>query len=45
LNKALHSSGNHWKLLQLLPNVSYQTMNLMRQRIFLSIYFCCVWKS
>jgi len=35
LNKALHSSGNYWKLLQLLSNVPYQIINLMRQRISL----------
>jgi len=41
----LRSSGNHWKLLQLLSNVPYQTVYSMRQRISLIqafIYFCCV---
>jgi len=28
LNKALHSSVNHWKLLQLLSNALYQTNEL-----------------
>jgi len=30
LNKALHSSGNYRKLLQLLSNVPYQIINSMR---------------
>jgi len=38
LNKALYSSGNQWKLLQLLSNTKYQTVNSITNFSNVSIY-------